>query len=105
MQYNFIIKFWNETKDEKKAKIAEEYKTLYGHKRDKQIKISLMQSAMAQLLDMIIDNPLSEKLIYPNILHSEARDINGWRQREIMKIIKGNKIKRNAQNYKIKTNI
>ena len=33
MQYNFSTKFWNETKGEKKAKIAEGFKSLYGHKK------------------------------------------------------------------------
>ena len=81
MQYNFSTKFWNETKDEKKAKIAEGFKTLYGHNKNKQININLMYSAMAQLLDMIIDNPSSEQLTPPNIPYSKARDLNGWSQR------------------------
>ena len=91
----------NETKDEKKIKIEEGFKTLYGHNKNKQININLMYSAMAQLLDMIIDNPSSEQLTPPNIPYSKARDLNGWSQREIMKIIKGNNLKETALNFKI----
>ena len=40
-----------------------------------------MYSTLAQLLDMIIDNPLSEQLTPLNIPHSKARDLNGWSQR------------------------
>ena len=50
-------------------------------KKNKQININLMYSAMAQLLDMIIDNPSSEQLTPPNIPYSKARDLNGWSQR------------------------
>ena len=70
-------------------------------KKNKQILISLMYSAMAQLLDMIIDNSLSEQLTPPNIPHSKATDLNRWSQREIMKIIKGHYLKETALNFKI----
>ena len=91
----------NETKDEKKIKIEEGFKTLYGHNKNKQININLMYCAMAQLLDMLIDNPSSEQLTPQNISHSKARDLNDWSQREIMKIIKGNNLKETTINFKI----
>ena len=60
-----------------------------------------MYSSKAQLLDMIINNQLSEQLTPPNIPHNKAEDLKGWIQIEIMKIIKGNNLKETALNFKI----
>ena len=99
MQYNFYTKYWNETKEKRKAKIAEGFKLLYGHKPNKNIDANQMYISMANLLNMIIQNQKSEHLPLPKIPQSKAKDINGWSQRDIIKIIKGKNLKETAQKF------
>ena len=54
MQYNFSTKYLNETKEKRKAKIAEDFKLLYGHKPNKNIDANQMYINMANLLNMKI---------------------------------------------------
>lgn len=48
-----------------------------------------MYQSIGALLNLIIESPLSNNMSSPDITYSRARDKNGFSQRDIMKIIKG----------------
>ena len=100
MQYNFDKKIWNENNKAKEEQITEGFKVFFQHENQKIVNIEKMYQSMGALLNLIIESPLSKNMSAPDIPYSRARDKNGFSQRDIMKIIKGQNLQNTAINLR-----
>ena len=93
MQHNFSNNFWNEHNENKKMIIFEGFKYLFNHQENKNTNIYILFNKINQIIMKIYNAKDIEKLPAPEIPHSKARDLNGFSQRELMKIISKENLK------------
>ncbi len=67
--------------------ILDGFKYLFNHQENKNTNIYILFNKINQIISKIYNAKDIEKLPAPEIPHSKARDLNGFSQRELMKII------------------
>ena len=100
MQYRFVQKFWNSDNIDKKSKITDGYKSLFGCHEQKIFKMENLATAMNTLLQIVININETAQIPPPTIPQSRARDLQEFSQREIMKIIRADNLQNTAKKFK-----
>ena len=100
MQFGFNKAYWTGETQEKNKQIIEGFKELYGHNPHKQVDINKTCEKINDLLDIIIQDKSTENIPPPHTPHSRAKDINGFSQRDLINLIKGNNLNDTAINFK-----
>ena len=99
MQYNFSKNFWNEQNENKKMIILDGFKYLFNHQENKNTNIYILFNKINQIITKLYNTKDIEKLPAPEIPHSKARDLNGFSQRELMKIISIKNLKYSVESF------
>ena len=97
MQYNFNQKFWKENNPEKNKIIAEGFQSLFGNKNNINLELDDLCKKINMQLTIITQDNKTKDLAPPFIPQSRARDANGFSQREILKLVRGNSLSETAQ--------
>ena len=97
MQYNFNQKFWKENNPEKNKTIAEGFHSLFGNKNNINLELDDLCKKINMQLTIITQDNKTKDLAPPFIPQSRARDANGFSQREILKLVRGNSLSETAQ--------
>ena len=72
IQYKFDKKFWNDDNPEKKLKIFEGYKSLFGVQEGQMFDVKELASNINSILDIIITTPETAKIPASTIPQSRA---------------------------------
>ena len=100
MQFNQTTKWWKPENQKEKEIVIKGFKELYKHDENKTFNINETIDLMIKQLDIIIKDQTSEQIETPTIPKSRARDINGFNQRELMEIVKGENLNSTAKRMK-----
>ena len=100
MQIHSRVKWWKSENKKEKEKILEEFKILYTHTQIKTINRDTIAKNLIQLLDIILQDNNTKTTPAPPIPKSNARDINGFNQREIALITNGDNLYETARRAK-----
>ena len=100
MQFNQTTKWWKPENQKEKEIVIKGFKELYKHDENKTFNINETIDLMIKQLDIIIKDQTSEQIEAPTIPKSRARDINGFNQRELMEIVKGENLNSTAKRMK-----
>ena len=100
MQFNQSTKWWKPDNQKEREIVIKGFKQLYKHEEQKTFNINDTIDIMIKQLNIIINDQQSNQLGPPITPKSRARDANGFSQREIMEIIKGDNLNNTAQRMK-----
>ena len=100
MQINNGITWWKAENDKEKELVINGFKELYNNSNNIIIDTNKIITLMQEQMQIIIDDRNTVNMIPPFIPRSRAKDIKGFTQRELMKIVRGSNLNETAKRFK-----